>query len=157
LQAPFTEINTKIDALKQQQSDTQIKLNALTDDELLTAEGIARKRSLTGTLTDIETAIEASKKKKIQIAKDNEPAARNALVEFYNTYRSDAEKASGDQYEKPIQDLLAQAKELESQQYQFDHANDEQYQAQAYSWFTRLYGVEDGFHNRLMGYHSHTF
>lgn len=155
LQAPFVDINAKIDALKQQQTDTQSKLDALTDDELLTAEGIAHKRALTDTLADIETAIEASTKKKLQIAKDNAPAARNALVEFYTAYRNDAEKASNEQYEKPIQDLLAQAKELANQQYQFDHANDEQYQAQAYSWFTSLYGVEDGFHSRLLGYHSH--
>lgn len=114
LQAPFAEINTKLAALKKQQADTQKQLDAITNDELMTAAGIANKRSLTETLADIKTAIETATKEKIQIAKDNESMAHSALVEFYNAYRSDAEKASNEQFEKPINDLLQQVKSLDT-------------------------------------------
>lgn len=123
----------------------------------MTAAGIANKRSLAETLADVKTAIETATKKKNQIAKDNESMAYGVLVEFYNAYRSDAETASNEQFENPINDLLQQAKSLATQQYQFDHRNDEQYQQEAYRWFTSLYGVEDGFHSQLLGYHSHNF
>lgn len=154
LQAPFTEINSKITDLTVRQSDTANQLHSLTTDDLATLDGIAKQKALTEMLDNIKLALQRARKQKQQIAVDNQPAARQTLSTFYNQMRQDLTGKSSELFGGAIDEQVEQLRSLVDQREEYERNTNADYEQQAFNWYESLYGGNDFMHARLNVWNS---
>lgn len=151
LDAPFTEVNAKLESLAKQQAEAKQSLADLTEDDLTTVDGIAKQKTLRETLENVGLALERTKKQKYQIAKDKEPEARELLKAFRDMMKAAALAESDELFGKQIDSQLVALRSLVEQRKRYERNTEAEYEHLASDYCVNTYNATtSAFYPRLL-------
>lgn len=145
LVAPFKEINDQLANLKEQKESAESQLSALTTDELMTPEGVAKQANLQQLIENISTATETAKKAKDKVAEENSPMAHQLVKDFQQQAKEAALQRVETDYDEKIEALRYQLTELDAERDAFVRNTNAAFEEQAHNWLSSHYHSHTAF------------